>query len=402
MRFTTAGESHGPGLTILVDDFPAGVSIDLTQLNQDLARRQEGYGRGGRMKIEKDTAQLQAGVRFGLSTGAPIALWIENRDFKNWTEVMASQGAPTEAAEAKAFVRPRPGHADLAGYYKYGHQDLRDVLERSSARETAARVAAGGVAKALLRALGIQVFSHVITLGGITVDETTLPSDWTALQERAESNGFRCAGPDTILDQMKAAVDNALAQGTTLGGDIEVMVTGLPPGLGSYAQWDRRLDGQLAQAVMSIQAVKAVAIGAGALGGQLSGHEFHDAIALKTNQDPNQTQMPQKLIQRPTNRAGGLEGGVTNGMPLIVRAVMKPIATLRTALESVNLATQESESAHFERSDITAVPACGVVCEAMVAIILAKAVMDKFGHDSLSEIQANLTQYQSGLKPSIS
>jgi chorismate synthase len=394
MRFTTAGESHGPGLTILIDDFPAGVSIDLTPLNHDLARRQEGYGRGGRMKIEKDTAQIQAGVRFGVSTGAPIALWIENRDFKNWTEVMASQGPPTEAAEAKAFVRPRPGHADLAGYYKYGHQDLRDVLERSSARETAARVAAGGVAKALLRSLGIQVFSHVLTLGGVSVEEETLPKDWGALQEKAESNGFRCGGSDAVLEQMKAAVDKALSKGTTLGGEIEIVVTGLPPGLGSYAQWDRRLDGQLAQAVMSIQAVKAVAIGAGALGGQVSGHEFHDAIALKTTEDSNQ-----KQIQRPTNRAGGLEGGVTNGMPLIVRAVMKPIATLRTSLESVNLATQESESAHFERSDISAVPACGVVCEAMVAIILAKALMDKFGRDSLADIQASWSAYQERLKP---
>lgn len=394
MRFTTAGESHGPGLTILIDDFPAGVSIDLTQLNLDLARRQEGYGRGGRMKIEKDTAQIHAGVRFGMSTGAPIALWIENRDFKNWTEVMASQGPRSEAAEAKAFVRPRPGHADLAGYYKYGHQDLRDVLERSSARETAARVAAGGIAKALLSALGIEVFSHVLTLGGVAAKEATLPKDWKALQERAESNGFRCGGSDETLEQMKQAVDTALAQGTTLGGEIEVVITGLPPGLGSYAQWDRRLDGQLAQAVMSIQAVKAVSIGAGALGGQVSGHEFHDAIALKTPEDSHQ-----KQIERPSNRAGGLEGGVTNGMPLIVRAVMKPIATLRTALESVNLATQESESAHFERSDITAVPACGVVCEAMVAIILTKAIMDKFGRDSLTDIQASWSAYQNQLRP---
>lgn len=390
MRFLTAGESHGKGLTVLIDHFPAGVPLLPDFINGELFRRQQGYGRGGRMKIEKDTAQLMAGIRFQTSTGAPIALFIENRDFKNWTEVMSPEGTRTEAADQKKFVRPRPGHADLAGYYKYGHSDLRDVLERSSARETAARVAAGAVAKCLLKALGIEVFSHVTCLGGVTVDRQTLPDTWTALQERAESNDLRCGAPEAVLDQMRHTVDAALAEGTTLGGDIEVVCLNVPPGLGSYVQWDRKLDGQLAQAVMSIQAVKSVAIGAGDEGGQVSGSAFHDEIVPQTDQ---------QTVYRPTNRAGGLEGGVTNGMPVVVKAVMKPIATLRKALRSVNLETGQEESAHFERSDVTAVPACGVVCEAMVAVVLARAILEKFGHDNLADIQAAMAQYRARLNP---
>jgi chorismate synthase len=384
VRFLTAGESHGKGLTILVDDVPAGLPFDFELLAKDLARRQIGYGRGGRMKIETDSAEVTSGVRFSTTTGAPIALFIQNRDFQNWTDIMSADGPPTDA---KRFMRPRPGHADLAGFYKYGLTDLRDALERSSARETASRVAAGAVAKMLLKALGIDVFSHMTKLGGIVA--TDLPEDFTALHTRAESNDLRCAAPDTVLDAMRAAVMDALQAGTTLGGEVEVVALNVPPGLGTYVQWDRRLDGQLAQAVMSIQAVKAVAIGDGQLGGDVTGSEFHDAIT-PTGLDS---------VTRPTNRAGGLEGGVTNGMPVIVRAVMKPISTMRTALGSINLETGEAETAHFERSDVTAVPACGVVAEAMVAVVLARAVMDKFGHDSLRDIQASLNAYREQLKP---
>jgi chorismate synthase len=399
MRWLTAGESHGKGLTVLIDDVPAGVPFSLEALHLDMSRRQLGYGRGGRMKIEKDTAEVTSGVRFGKTTGAPIALWIENRDFKNWESVMAVEGQAGEAAETRKFVRPRPGHADLAGYYKYGHADLRDVLERASARETAARVAAGAVAKMLLSALGVVVFSHVAVLGGVAApsqpSDTQAGVDWHALRVRAESNDLRSAAPDDVLAAMRAAVDAALQAGTTLGGDIEIVALGLPPGLGSYVQWDRRLDGLLAQAVMSVQAVKAVSIGAGALGGQVSGDAFHDAMALAEGA----VGQPPRLY-RPTNRAGGLEGGVTNGMPLVLRAVMKPIATLRTALPSVNLETHAVEVAHFERSDVTAVPACGVVCEAMVSLVLARALMNKFGHDKLDDMTAAMAHYCDGLAPS--
>lgn len=387
MRFLTAGESHGPGLTVVVDDFPAGVPVSAAAINQDLARRQLGYGRGGRMKIEADCAEIRAGVRFGQSTGAPIALWIENRDFANWTDIMSATGAPTSE---KAFVRPRPGHADLAGYYKYGHTDLRDVLERSSARETTARVAAGGVAKALLRELGIEVFSHVTVLGGISVLPEELPESLSALRELVESNDLRCAAPEPTLNAIRQLIDETRKAGTTLGGEVEVIATGLLPGLGSYAQWDRRLDGRLAQAVMSIQAVKSVTIGAGELGAMVPGSEFHDEII------PDETV---QTLARPTNRAGGLEGGVTNGMPLIVRAVMKPISTMIQPLRSINLQTGEAEAAHFERSDVTAVPACGVVAEAMVAITLAQAVLDKFGRDALPDIRAAYEHYRARLKP---
>lgn len=362
-----------------MDSLPAGLALDEDFINAQLARRQQGYGRGGRMHIETDTVRLLTGVRFGKTTGAPISLWIENRDFKNWTDVMAPSGERTEAAEGKAFYRPRPGHADLAGHYKYGHSDLRDVLERASARETAARVAAGAVAQLLLKPFGIELYSHVLVLGGVSVSSEELPLTHAEIQARAEANGFRCAGSDETLVAMKARVDAALKEGVTLGGRLEVVATGVPVGLGSYAQWDQKLDGQLAQALMSIPAVKSVAIGAGDEGDRLTGEDFHDAIVLEEGQ-----------ITRPTNRAGGLEGGVTNGMPLVAHAVMKPISTMRKALPSVNLQTGEPETAHFERSDVTAVPACGVVCEAMMALVLAQAFLQKYGGDSMAELTAHV------------
>ncbi len=384
MRFFTSGESHGQGLSVFMDGLPAGIPIDESFVNDQLARRQIGYGRGGRMSIETDKIKILNGVRFGQTTGAPISLWIENRDFRNWETIMATSGERTEAADEKAFYRPRPGHADLAGHVKYGLQDLRDVLERASARETAARVAAGAFAQSLLKAFGIHIFSHVIVMGGICVDEADLPPDLEAIRTRAESNDFRCAGSDETLAAMKAKVDAALKEGITLGGRIEVIATGVPVGLGSYTQWDYKLDGQIAQAIMSIPAVKSVSIGLGELGDRLPGDQFHDAIVMEGDQ-----------ITRPTNRAGGLEGGVTNGMPVVVHAVMKPISTMRKALPSINLQTGEAEQAHFERSDVTAVPACGVVCEAMLAIVLAQAFLRKYGGDSLSEIQAHVHATQS-------
>lgn len=389
MRFLTAGESHGPGLAVVIDDFPAGVPVDFSFINNELSRRQQGYGRGPRQKIETDQAEPKGGVRFGKTTGAPVSLWIENRDFKNWTDVMAAEGEAGEA-ETKKFTRPRPGHADLAGFYKYGQRDLRDSLERASARETAARVAAGAIAKCLLLELGIRLTSHVVMLGGLKVPKEELPADFDVIARRAESSDLRCAGSRETQDRIKALIDEAMKEGTTLGGEIEVIADGVPPGLGSFAQWDRKLDGRLAQAVMSVQAVKSVSVGAGALAGQVKGHDFHDEIMPGT--EPG-------TIGRASNRAGGLEGGVTNGMPVVVRAVMKPISTMRTPLQSVNLETGAPEAAHFERSDVTAVPACAVICEAMTAIVLVQAVLDKFGKDSLADIRAALEIYKSRLKP---
>lgn len=372
MRFLTAGESHGPQLTILIDDVPRGITLTAAMINEDLRRRQVGYGRGGRMQIETDQVQIKGGVRFGKTTGAPIALVIENRDFAKWTDVMSVDGQPTDK---KAFTRPRPGHADLAAHYKYGMKDdMRDALERASARETAARVAAGGVAKAILRHHGITITSHVRMLGGINAvyDDADYP-DVTSIHGKTESNDLRTLGNDDSYAAMRQAIDDARMAGTTLGGELEIIADGVPAGLGSYAQWDRKLDGQLAQAIMSIQAVKAVSIGDGANAGQQPGHLVHDPI-IKADADGDDS-----ALTRSQNKAGGLEAGVTNGMPVVLRAVMKPIATMRTALPSVDLMTGEAEDAHFERSDVTAVPACGVVCEAMMAIILATAYQQRFG-----------------------
>lgn len=383
LRFYTAGESHGKGLTIWMDGLPAGVALDLDLINGDLARRQKGYGRGGRMTIEKDQVELLNGARLRRTTGAPLSMWIVNRDYANWETVMDPMGDPDQASEEKAFYRPRPGHADLAGHYKYGVTDLRDVLERSSARETAARVAAGGVAKCLLKAFGIHLYSHVLTLGGVEVPVDTLPGSHEAIEARAESNDFRCAGTDALLAEMKTRIDDARKEGVTLGGRVEVVALNVPPGLGHYSQWDKKLDGLLAQALMSIQAVKAVSLGEGFLGDKVDGSQFHDAIVPVTQADGH------VAYTRPTNRAGGLEGGVTNGQPVVAHVVMKPISTMIKALDSVNLKTGEAEAAHFERSDVTAVAACGVVAEAMMALVLANALIEKLGGDTLDEMQAH-------------
>lgn len=384
MRFLTAGESHGPQLTVIIDDVPAGIPVSIDAINHQLARRQVGYGRGGRMTIETDTVQVLSGIRFGQTTGAPVTLAIKNRDFANWEAVFSVEGERTDEALAKRFMLPRPGHADLAAYYKYNLKDLRDALERASARETAARVAAGALAGQLLQAMGIQTLSYVSGLGGLQIDESSIPQTYEALYELVEANDLRCPAEEAVLSVWRDHIQAARKAGTTLGGSVVVRVDGVMPGLGSHVQWDRKLDGQLAQAVMSVQAVKSVSIGAGAEGSDRDGHAFHDAIS------PEPSGL---LTSRPTNRAGGMEGGVTNGEPVILTAVMKPISTLLNPLDSVNLETGESEKAHFERSDVTAVPACGVVCEAMVNLVLARAVMDKFGRDTLGDIQAACQHY---------
>jgi chorismate synthase len=382
LRFLTAGESHGRGLVVIVDGLPAGLSIDLDRLTHALRRRQGGYGRGRRMAIESDTAVVQSGVRRGRTTGAPVALLIENRDWVNWQRTMhTGPEAPEGAAGANraAVVRPRPGHADLAGALKFEHDDVRDVLERASARETAARVAAGALAQQLLEAVGAAVTSHVAAIG-----EIALPSDRHVTFEEAAALAadapLRCVDA-AIEAQMIARIDAAKAAGDTLGGTFEVIVRGLPPGLGSYTQWDRKLDGRLAQAVMSIPAIKGVGIGLGAESAARPGSRVHDEILPGPDG---------RRPTRPTNRAGGLEGGVTNGEDVRVVGHMKPIATLMQPLRSIDLTTLDDAPAAIERSDVCAVPAAAVVGEAMVALVLADALLDRFGGDALAQIERHM------------
>jgi len=377
LRFLTAGESHGPALTVVVDGLPAGVPVDRAAIDSDLRRRQGGYGRGGRMKIETDAVEILAGVRHGLTLGSPVTLQVRNRDHENWRDVMSPDPQPPEAKKRRALKYPRPGHADLAGALKYLTDDLRNVLERASARETTARVAAGGLARALLAAVGIEVRSHVLRIGAAAVPAAA-PLPWEALAT-IEDSPVRCADPE-VASRMIAEIDAAKRAGDTVGGVFEVVVRGLPAGLGSFAQWDRRLDGRLAQALMSIQAVKAVSLGAGFEAGSTSGARFHDEILYDEG----------KGLHRGSNRAGGLEGGVTNGEELRAQGVVKPIPTLLLPLRSVNLRTKDPETASVERSDTCVLPAAGVVGEAMVCFVLADAVLDKFGGDSLEELQAHL------------
>jgi chorismate synthase len=371
LRFLTAGESHGPTLTVIVEGLPAGLPLDRTAIDSDLKRRQGGYGRGGRMKIEADQIEILSGVRHGLTLGSPITLVIRNRDFENWKDVMSPDPQPDTARARRALKHPRPGHADLAGALKFLTDDLRNVVERASARETAARVAAGGLARALLTESGIQVRSHVVSIGEACVAPTSVA--WEALAE-IEASPVRCSSAD-VAGKMIAAIDAAKHAGDTLGGEFEVVVRGLPPGVGSFAQWDRRLDGRLAQALMSIPAVKAVSLGAGFEAGATPGARFHDEILFDDAQG----------LHRGSNRAGGLEGGITNGEELRARAVVKPIPTLLTPLRSIDLRTKEPQAASVERSDTCVVPAAGVVGEAMLALVLADALIEKFGGDSLVE-----------------
>lgn len=378
-RWMTGGESHGPRLTAIVEGLPAGLPLLAEHVDVDLGRRQRGYGRGARMKIEQDRVVFTAGVRGGETLGSPLVMQVENRDWANWTERM--QAEPFPGALPEGLVRPRPGHADLAGGLKYDRQDLRDILERASARETAARTAVGAVAKRLLAAVGIEIGAHVIRIGHVAarIDSKRSASELFAA---ARASDLACAD-DVAAEDMRGAIREAAHAGDTLGGTFEVRALGVPPGLGSHVHWDRKLDGRLAQALMSIQAIKAVEIGDGIAAGSARGSEVHDPIHYEGG-----------AFVRPSNRAGGLEGGISNGAELVCRAVMKPIATLKKPLPSVDVHTKQPLEAAFERSDVCAVSAASVVGEAMVAIVLADALLEKFGGDSLKELTRNVAGYR--------
>ena len=380
-RYLTAGESHGPQLTAIVEGLPAGIHLSAEVINRDLARRQQGYGRGGRMKIEKDTAQLLSGVRWGETIGSPLTLVVINRDWENWLEQMSP--LPEHRDDKIAVTRPRPGHADLTGVLKYHHSDVRNVLERSSARETAVRVAVGGVARAFLAEFGIWIGGYVTEVGGIvaTAPDEALETLW---QRAAESEMF-CCDPAAEVE-MKRAIDIAKAEGDTLGGVVEVQVIGVTPGLGSYVHWDRKLDARLAMALMSIQAIKGVEVGIGFDAARRPGSSVHDEIFYDGG------------YQRCSNNAGGIEGGMSNGEPIVLRCAMKPIPTLYKPLRSVDIKTHEPFEATVERSDTCAVPAALVVAEAVVAIEIANAFLEKFGGDSVLEIRRNLDGYLEQIK----
>jgi len=368
----------------LVSGLPAGVPVDLELVNRELWRRQQGYGRGGRMKIETDQAHILSGVRHGKTIGAPIAIELVNRDWKNWAEKLPVE--PGDAAKHQAVASPRPGHADLAGALKYNFADARYVLERASARETTARVAAGALAKALLRVVGIEVLSHVVRVGKAALQR---PVQWDEIVALAAKEEVLLGCVDAEAEaRMKEEVEEAARTGDTVGGIFEVVVKGVPPGVGTYVNWDEKLDGLLAQAVMSIQAVKAVEIGRGVFGGEHFGSLVHDALYYS----PEPTGQPTRF-ERHQNNAGGIEGGVSNGEEIVVRGHMKPISTLRRPLQSVRFDTREATSASYERSDICVMPAAGVVGEAMVALTLARAVVEKFGGDSVVELQRNFAGY---------
>ena len=385
-RFTTAGESHGRALVAIVEGLPAGLPIDIDKINHELWRRQQGYGRGSRMKIEQDRVEILSGIRHGLTLGSPLALVIENKDWANWGEVMAAEPRDIAPEKSRRVKRPRPGHADLAGGLKYDARDLRNVLERASARETAARVACGAVAKQLLANFGIEIRSHVIQLGGIPDKPLELTFD--RISAIPEDSPLNCADKN-VEQEMIALIDQKKSEGDTLGGIFEVVARKVPPGLGSHTAWDLKLDGKLAQAIMSIHAVKAVAIGAGIEASSLPGSEVHDEISYNEES---------KEFIRETNRAGGLEGGVTNGEEIRVRGHLKPISTLRRALRSIDIDTKQEEKAAFERSDITVVPAASVIGEAMVALVLTEAMREKFGGDSVGEMKRNFEGYRGQLR----
>jgi chorismate synthase len=383
LRFLTAGESHGKALVAIVEGVPAGLSIDLDAVTADLRRRQTGYGRGRRMVIESDRAEPLSGVRHGETTGGPIALLIPNKDWENWQKTMhveADMPANASGVERPPVTRPRPGHADLAGFVKYGHDDMRNVLERASARETAARVAVGALARQLLAVVGAEVVSHVVAIGAAAIDDAAAVT-FAQAQAIPGDSALHCVDRD-VERQMIALIDQARDAGDTMGGTFEVIARGVPPGLGSYVQWDRKLDGRLAQAMMSIPAIKAVGIGRGPAVATVPGSRVHDEIVTGEGHPP-------VGVRRPTNNAGGLEGGVTNGEDVRVTGYMKPISTLMTPLRSVDLTTMTESPAAVERSDVCAVPAAAVVGEAMVAFVLADALIEKFGGDSIDELVAS-------------
>jgi len=395
LRYFTAGESHGPCLTAMIDGVPAGFPVDVAKINHDLWRRQQGYGRGGRMLIEKDEVQIRSGVRWGETLGSPVALGIENRDWKNWTKKMSS--APEDRDEKIAVTKPRPGHADLTGILKYNHSDIRNVLERASARDTVSRTAVGSFCKQLLSPFGIKVMGYLRSLGNIEAK-----SDGMTYEEifaRAEESPVRIADKDAE-EKMIALIDDCKNKGDTLGGIFEVVVLGLPPGLGSHTQWDRKLDGRLARALMSIQAIKGVEIGLGFEMARRRGSQVHDEIFF----DPNKmvSEGTPRIVPtgfyRGSNNSGGTEGGMTNGSPLVVRGAMKPISTLMSPLKSVDLKSKQPADASVERSDVCSAPAAAVVGEAVVAFELAAAFLEKFGGDSLREITRNYEGYLEQIK----
>ncbi|MGE3465519.1 MAG: chorismate synthase [Pyrinomonadaceae bacterium] len=408
-KFTTSGESHGKALVAIVEGLPAGMHVDLAAIDHELWRRQQGYGRGGRMKIESDTVEILSGVRHGKTLGSPIALMIENDDFVHWQEVMSTTELETQPKNPRTVTRPRPGHADLAGGQKYQTRDLRDILERASARETAARVACGALAKQLLTAFGVEVRSHVIKLG--QVQAVPLLREWDEIAAIPDDSPLRCTD-DTAQREMVKLIDETKLAGDTLGGIFEVVARGLPIGLGSHTSWEDKLDGRVARAIMSIHAIKAVEIGEAVANAGRPGSQVHDEIfnenetgdrrhGDKSNAVDSDLLSPVSRLSSPfvrrTNRAGGLEGGITNGEELRVRGYMKPISTLKKPLHSVDIDTKQVELAAFERSDVTAVPAAGVIGEAMLAIVLANSMREKFGGDSISEMLRNFTSYQNSI-----
>jgi chorismate synthase len=385
LRFVTAGESHGQALIAWISGLPAGVPVDLEFIGRELHRRQLGYGRGGRQRIEKDAADILSGVRHGKTIGAPIAVRIENRDWKNWEKALPVEDSEGADHLQRRLTAPRPGHADLAGALKFNTHDARYVLERASARETAARVAAGAFAKLLLHQFGANVLSHTIAVGRAHLGRD---AEWEEIEAACENLEllFRCVDP-AVETSMKAEVDDVLRAGDSVGGIFEVVARGVPPGLGSHAQWDEKLDGKIARAVMSIQAVKAVEIGSGVTNATSYGSQVQDEIRYNT-----------RRFRRSSNRAGGLEGGITNGENIVVRGYLKPISTLRRALLTADLNSKEAVKAAYERSDVCVVPAAGVVGEAMVAFVLAEAFLEKFGGDSLDETRRNFEGYQRQLE----
>jgi chorismate synthase len=383
LRFQTAGESHGQALVAILSGMPAGLCVDFEYVNKELRRRQGGYGRGGRMKIESDNAQFLSGVRHGRTIGSPITLLISNHDWENWKEALAVEDNPETRAKHKPLTRPRPGHADLAGCLKYNFPEARYVLERASARETAARVAAGALAKLFLKEFGIEVASRVIAVGSVVLEDESVSFQKVLALRAVEDPVLGCVDP-AVEAHMKEEVDKAQEARDTVGGTFEVIAHGVPPGLGSCAQWDERLDGLLAQAVMSIQAVKAVEIGGGIEAAARPGSRVHDEIGYDREKS---------RFTRKSNQAGGLEGGISNGEDIVVRGYLKPISTLRRPLESVDFATKETVKAAYERSDVCVVPAAGVVGEAMVALTISRSFLEKFGGDSMAETKRNFAAY---------
>jgi chorismate synthase len=408
LRFLTAGESHGKGLIGILEGIPSGLALSSKDIDRELARRQSGYGRGGRMKIEKDHAEIISGVRLGYTIGSPVSLFIENRDWENWQDIMSPETSVSSVEPSKDIgeeiknprflpvIRPRPGHADLAGALKYRHKDIRNILERSSARETAMRVAIGAIAKKFLSEFSLTIGSFVTQIGNIKIQNSKFKiQNFGETFKKAENSPVRCPDEDASKKMMEL-IDTASKNGDTLGGVFEIFATGLPVGLGSYIQWDKRLDGRLAHALMGIQAIKGVEIGDGFEMAERFGSEVMDEIFYQKTED--RSQKSDSEFYRETNHAGGIEGGMTNGMPIVIRAAMKPIPTLRKPLRSVNIITKEPFEAAYERSDICAVPAAAVIGEAVAALVIADAFLEKFGGDNIEETKKNFDAYMEYLK----